>query len=133
MIGIYTVLRHNVMKLPDGQIFWSNTTEVFDKIFLPLAMATASICSLLSRKSNLWFAIATIAMTIDFILRVKDTVNLAYVNAVHLTGEGHGLIFPVHPDMQTHWPSFVMCLMELILLIFIVRYLAKNYKLISKS
>ena len=132
-IGIYTTLRYNVVRFPDGQILWSATTELFDKIFLPGVMVFSSICSLILRKSRLWYATALVSMYCDFLLRVKETVNLAYLNFV-LSKEGsHGFIFPSHPDILSHWPSFIMCLIELVLIVFLIKHLVKNYKLERNS
>ena len=128
LIGLYTLLRNNVGRLPD-QIIWISNPNLFYKLFIPLLMVTSSVAALIKKDKTNIFLLACCAMLADALFRLSDGINTLY---------GHLLYKPLSPPsippgavlvMKNLWPSHIMGAIEILLLFFTFNYLIRNIKI----
>lgn len=133
LIGLYTLLRNNIGKLPD-QIIWISHPNIFYKIFIPLLMTVSAISALIKKNKQNILLLSIGAMLFDFVFRLSEAVNYF---TIYLVSESTS----PPPEISTDptfitinlWPSHIMGIFEIILLFLTFKYLIKNIKIETSS
>lgn len=119
LIALYTLARNNIAILPD-QIIWISSSDLFYKVFIPLLMLVSSLFSFIKKKKINYFFLAFVVMFIDAINRLALGVKHIYLYRAYKEIPQP----PPMPDivmvLKYFWPSHIMGLIEVILIIFIV-------------
>ena len=132
LVGLYTLLRNNVFKLPD-QIIWSSNFNFFYKVLLPSFMVIFAIFSLVKNSNHTLFYILMGLLVIDAIFRLSDGINhihgyLQYTSSQPLSfshDPATGSVLAV----KNMWPSHIMGIIEFIMIYFCYKYLIKSVKI----
>lgn len=116
LIGVYTLVRNNVYKIPD-QIIWITSHDFLHKTLLPILMITSAIFSILKTDKPAYFNLAIGAVAIDVACRF-------YVGVNHLYGYLYYRNYtpPPTPPGWTKvvinlWPSHIILLIEILLIV----------------
>ena len=119
LIGLYALLKNNVSKLPE-QIVWITNPDIFYKIFIPLLMIVSAISSLLKKeKMNLFFLSVT-TMILDAVHRLSVLINHLYAFCTCDEVESLEPIGGYTNFITNLWPSHIMFLVELVLIVCLV-------------
>ena len=125
LVASYTLLRH-VGVLPENQYFWLSSPYFFYSVFLPLLMLISALTALIKKRNINIFFLSLGAMAIDAINRLAIAVDHIYfyyrykdVPVPH-PQPGHIII------KYNYWPSHIMLLIELILILEIIIWMKKK-------
>ena len=122
IIGFYTFGRNNLGLLPPGQVMWVSHPDIFYKVFIPLLMFGSAVTAILNKgKINILY-LSFMAMFIDAINRFATLVNYYYM---YLTYDQSTNIEPAAGTIvvKTNYiPSFIMLLIEIILIVCVFKY-----------
>jgi hypothetical protein len=126
LIGLYALLRNNVSKLPE-QIIWIINPDIFYKTFIPLLMIVSAISSFFKKeKMNLFFLSVTI-MILDAVHRLSVLINHLYVFYTCEEVESLEPIGGYTTFITSLWPSHIMFLIELVLIVCLVLSFKSHY------
>ena len=117
LIGLYTLLRHNVGRLP-GQLVWiPNPEDIFYKVFIPSLMALSAIVALAKNKNINYFFLALGVMFIDAINRLSVGVNYFYLYQMYKHIPEPEALAGSTVVVINLWPSHIIFLIEAALII----------------
>ena len=117
LIGLYTLLRNNMYRLPD-QLVWNTNYDLFYNVFIPIVMIISAIVSFVIFDRIKYFYVAFIILAVDAIHRLSLAINHLYGYYVYKN-------IPIPPPtpgsitiVTNYWPSHIMLFIEVILVIY---------------
>jgi hypothetical protein len=126
LIGIYTLFRNNVYQLP-GQLVWSTNPDLFYKVLIPLLLVSSSLVALFYKGKLNYFILTFTTVAVDAINRLSVAINHLYQSVLYDSQPTIEIPTDATLVVFNHWPSHVMGIIEIMLLVMAYNYFKKQH------